>query len=185
MKNGYRLGGAAVVLVCGLSLAGCSSDGKATADGATDPVADSSSVETDSQAGMAADFTLPRLDGETFTLSDSSAKVRLVDFWATWCAPCREEIPLFNTLQETYGPQGFEIIAISDEDPEMLAEFAADNAMNYISLVDDGAVSETYQIAGLPTAYLVNAEGRIVETFFGAKPAKILEKKIQALLAES
>ena len=128
-------------------------------------------------------FTLESVDGEQVSLSDLNGQVRLIDFWATWCAPCREEIPMFKELQELYGPQGFAIVAVATEGAEAVREFVKSNEIEYLNLVDpDELVSDLYEVPALPSAYLVDREGRIVEEFVGPKPRRILEKKIVELL---
>ena len=134
--------------------------------------------------GLAFDFSLSNLAGETVNLSDSAGRVRLIDFWATWCAPCREEIPMLNDLHATYGEQGLTILAISDPDEgaDVVGPFAKEHETIYVNLLGTDEIYSQYQVFGMPTAYLVDGEGRIVEMFVGAKPRKVLEGKIRALL---
>src|SRR5262245_44775347 len=82
-----------------------------------------------SQAKAAPDFELKDLSGRTVHLSDSAGTVRLVDFWATWCAPCREEIPMFKDFHARYGPRGFTLIGIAmdDEGTEVVGPFVQEN----------------------------------------------------------
>ena len=131
---------------------------------------------------LAYDFTLKDLQGESRSLSDWTGQVRLIDFWATWCAPCREEIPWLKELQQSYGEQGFAILAISDENAEIIRGFVAEREINYVSLVDPGEATRQYGVISLPTAFLVDREGRIVEEFRGVKPQRILEAKLRELL---
>lgn len=133
--------------------------------------------------GQAPEFTLESVGGEQVTLSDLHGQVRLIDFWATWCAPCREEIPMFKELYATYAPQGFTILAVAAEEAGPVGEFVKSNEIEYPNLVDaDEVVSDLYGVLSLPSAYLVDREGRIVEEFVGPKPRKVLEKKIVELL---
>ncbi len=135
---------------------------------------------------LAPPFTLAKIGSdETVSLADSSGRVRLVDFWTTWCPPCREEIPMLNELQETYGDRGFDIIAISPEEPSVLEEFAADHPVVYTSLIGNEDLVHEYGALGYPTAFLIDGDGYVVDFFFGPKPRSVLEKKIEALLAES
>jgi peroxiredoxin len=133
-------------------------------------------------AAIAPDFALSDLDGRTIRLADSAGKVRLIDFWATWCAPCREEIPLLNELHADFAARGLEILAISDETAEVLREFAAEHEVRYTNLVGTVDVAESFGVLGLPTAYLLDSEGRIVESFLGPKPRRALTQKIEQLL---
>ena len=89
---------------------------------------------------------------------------------------------MFKELYETYGPQGFTILAIAEEDAEAIREFVSSHGIEYPNLVDPGEVSEAYDVPALPSAYLVDREGNIVESFVGPKPRKVLEKKIVELL---
>lgn len=131
---------------------------------------------------VAPEFTLSDIHGDSVSLSDFEGQVLLIDFWATWCAPCREEIPMLTELHRTYGERGFTLLAISDENAELIAEFVAEYGVPYLNLVDPGEVSREYQVTSLPTAFLVDREGRIVEAFRGTKIRKVLEARIVELL---
>lgn len=142
------------------------------------------SAAADAGPPMAFDFTLDTLGGETFRLSDATGQVRLIDFWATWCAPCREEIPMLNELQASYGERGFKVLAISDPEEEVgvIREFVEQHEVEYLNLVGTEEVNEAYRVLGLPAAYLVDGEGRVVDSFMGPKPRRVLVEKIEALL---
>lgn len=130
----------------------------------------------------APDFRLQTVGGGEMRLSDSDGKVRLIDFWATWCAPCVEEIPMLKELHAKYAERGLEILAIAEEDPEVLEEFVEEHGIGYTNLVGTADVTTTYRVLGLPSAFLVDGDGRIVETWQGPKPPKVLEEKIRGLL---
>ena len=139
-------------------------------------------------AVAAPDFVLQDLDGNPVRLSDYDGHVRLVDFWTTWCAPCREEIPMFKELQETYGPDGFTILAIAMDDAglEVIKPFAEKHQLSYLNLVGTKEVEGQFVgVMGYPTAFLIDRNGNIVgKPMFGPKPRKVLEKKIVDLLGE-
>lgn len=136
-------------------------------------------------ARIAPDFTLPRVGGGELSLAAGKGTVRLVDFWATWCAPCREEIPMLNELQRTYGERGFQILAISSEDAALIEEFVAEQGVEYTNLVGTDELAQEFGAIGLPTAFLIDGEGRVAEVYFGSKPRAVLEEKIEELLAAS
>jgi thiol-disulfide isomerase/thioredoxin len=109
-------------------------------------------------------------DGTQFRLSDHKGKVVLLNFWATWCGPCRMEIPDLIALQEKYGPQGFIVVGLADEkDPDpksalaMVQKFAADAKLNYpVLLLPEGVRNNFGGVAGLPTSFLIDRNGKVV-----------------------
>lgn len=130
-------------------------------------------------------FTLFDLEGNAVSLADFRGEVLLIDFWATWCAPCKEEIPMMNELQHSYGDAGFRILAISDESAEIVRDFVEVKPMNYTNLVGPDEyedIATQYGVFSLPTAFLVDGEGRVVQDFRGTKSRKALEGKIRELL---
>ena len=138
-----------------------------------------------STAKTAPDFELKDVAGKAFRFSDAKGTVRLVDFWATWCAPCREEIPMFKELQATYGPKGFTMvgIAMDDEGVETVKPYVDELAIPYLTLIGDEKVATSYgPIVGFPSKFLVDREGRIVDSWIGVVPRSVLEKRIQSLL---
>ena len=150
-----------------------------------DPDASVSLASTDGDGNgfaIAPDFAVQDLEGNTVQLADTAGDVRLVVFWATWCPPCREEIPLLNELHAEYRDRGLHILAISDESEDVLRAFGDRHAMVYSNLVDDGQAYEAYRPPGLPMAILVDGEGQIRDTFNGKTPREALEPKIRELL---
>jgi thiol-disulfide isomerase/thioredoxin len=133
---------------------------------------------------LAPDFTLPTLDGQDLRLSSYRGKVVLLDFWATWCDPCREEIPHLIELQKTYGDRGLQVIGISmDDSPEPVRPFYQQFHMNYPVVIGTAKTGELYGgILGLPTAFLIGRDGRIDAKLTGATDASVFEKKVKRLI---
>jgi peroxiredoxin len=133
---------------------------------------------------VAPDFTLPDLSGNPLTLSSYRGKVVLLDFWATWCDPCRDEIPRFVELQEKYRDRGLQIVGVSmDDTPEPVREFQEKFKMNYVIVMGNAKLGELYGgILGLPVAFLIGPDGRIHSKRFGATDASVFEEEIVSLL---
>jgi thiol-disulfide isomerase/thioredoxin len=131
-------------------------------------------------------FTLKDINNRDVRLADLKGKVILLDFWATWCAPCKIEIPWFIEFQQKYGPQGFQAVGLSVDDPlDKLKPYVADMKMNYIVLQGLGReeVQDAYgPILGIPVTILISREGRICSKHTGMASKDALEKQIKALL---
>jgi cytochrome c biogenesis protein CcmG/thiol:disulfide interchange protein DsbE len=132
------------------------------------------------------DFTLQDMNGESVTLSDYAGKVLLVDFWATWCGPCKVEIPGFVELYDKYRDQGFEIVGMLVEDQIAKAKpFAEEFKMNYPVLDGDKRddIQEAFgPIWGLPTAVLISRDGKICKKHSGFTSKEQFEEEIKGLL---
>jgi peroxiredoxin len=131
----------------------------------------------------APDFTLESLDGKTVRLSDFRGKGVLLNFWATWCQPCKIEMPWFAELQKQYGPQGLQIvgIAMDDASPKEIGEFAHDLGVNYPSWYkEDG----DYDMQFLPATFYIGRDGKVVDKVFGLKGRGEIEENIKKALAE-
>lgn len=131
----------------------------------------------------AAAFSLEDTTGKTVSLSDFKGKVVLIDFWATWCAPCLAEIPDLMKLHERFKDQGFSIIGIAvDDEMESVVEFAKERDVPYPLLIEGDEPIEGYRIPGVPTAYLVDREGIVVGQYFGPKSYDMLVRDVQKIL---
>jgi len=136
-------------------------------------------------AGDAApSFTLTSLDGSKVSLADFKGKVIILDFWATWCPPCKREIPDFIALQAKYGAKGLQVVgvAVSDQEPAV-RQFAKDNGMNYPVVFGTPQVASQYGgVESIPTTFIIDREGKIRETFVGYRSADTFEAVISGLL---
>jgi len=120
-------------------------------------------LEADDQRRQQADFTLADLQGVQHTLKDLRGQVVLVNFWATWCPPCRKELPDLETLYSRFQNQGLVILAISDEDAAKVKPFIAARNIQFPILLDPGRkVNELFQIEGIPKTFVYDRSGKLV-----------------------
>ena len=154
-------------------LGGCS--------GSTDEAATTSgeavtmdSIETSEETGVNVGdvpptFVLPNLDGEDVSLSDFEGKVVVLDLWATWCPPCRVEIPFLIELYDEFEEQGLEIVGVGLDQGGAtdLAPFVDDNGIDYTILVGNRSIGEAYKVSGIPTTFIIGRDGRIAAKHIG------------------
>ena len=134
---------------------------------------------------LAPDFTLPTSDGKTLKLSDLKGKVVIVDFWATWCPPCRKGIPDLIDLKKKYGSKGFEIVGVSlDTDTKGdVVPFIKDKGMNYPVVYGNSIVAQDYGgVRAIPTSFIIDKKGKIVASYEGLTPKSTYENHIKKLL---
>ena len=136
----------------------------------------------------APEFALQSLDGKTIRLSDLRGKAVVVNFWATWCQPCRVEMPWFVELQKQYGPDGLQILGINaDEDTsaDELGKFAKGMGVNYPVLLGKEEVAQAYGgIQFLPVTVYVDRDGNVVDKVFGLKGRGEIEDDIKKALGQ-
>lgn len=142
------------------------------------------------QAREAAGFTLPQLDGSgQVSLADYRGDVVYVSFWASWCAPCRQEMPYLAQLWERHHEQGFQVLAINvEEDSALAREFVRQYDLPFPILWDSvREVSSRYRVPGFPTHYIVDRNGRIRFSGLGFNLADVaaVSQEVETLLAES
>jgi thiol-disulfide isomerase/thioredoxin len=145
-------------------------------------------VPRTTKAAPAPDFTLESLDGKDMRLSDLSGKAVLLNFWATWCAPCKIEMPWFVELQNQYGSQGLQIVgvAMDDSSKEDIAKFAKDMGVNYPVLLGKEAVGDAYGgVPALPESFFIGRDGKIVDKIIGLKGKSEIEDAIKEALNTS
>lgn len=144
----------------------------------------SPACKAESQANL--DFTVKDMNGGSVALADYKGKVLLINFWATWCPPCKIEIPGFNELYAQYRDQGFEILGVSgDDDAPTLRQFAAEYKISYPMLVgrDEDALLDAYgPLFGYPTSFIVGRDGAVCAKHVGPATKEELERQIKALL---
>jgi peroxiredoxin len=139
------------------------------------------------QGQLAPDFSLTALDGKTVKLSDFRGKAVLLNFWATWCEPCKIEMPWFVDLQKKYGPQGLQVVgvAMDDASPKDIAEFAQKMSVNYPVLVGKESVGNQYGgIPYLPSTFYISRDGKVVDRVFGLVSRSEIENNIQKALGQ-
>ncbi len=132
------------------------------------------------------DFTVTDMNGQKVRLADYKGKVILLDFWATWCPPCKAEIPGFVELQDAYHDKGLQVIGVSvDDTPDKLKPFATEFKMNYPVLVglDRDDLQDAYgPMWGIPTTFLIARDGRICRKNSGLVGKDKYELDIKRLL---
>jgi thiol-disulfide isomerase/thioredoxin len=155
---------------------------------------DSDDASAEAQVGAACmanakpaklDFTIKDLDGKDVSLTSFKGKVILLNFWATWCGPCKAEIPGFVELQNTYKNDLVVIGYSVDDKPEQARAFANEYKMNYPILLGDGRedVQDSYgPIWGIPASFIISRDGKVCKKHLGIAPKAVFEKEIKALL---
>jgi peroxiredoxin len=162
-------------------------DSSAIALGAQAEAAQSSACDKNPKAANL-NFVLKDASGKDFNLASQKGKVILLDFWATWCPPCKVEIPWFVEFQEKYGPRGFIVIGVSVDDPaSALKPFGDKYKVNYPMLVGDGRNDikgpRGYNAAwGLPKTFVIGRDGNICRTHVGLSVKEHFEQQIKSLL---
>ncbi len=137
------------------------------------------------QSSPAPDFSLESLDGKTTRLSDFRGKAVLLNFWATWCGPCKIEMPWFVDFQKQYGSQGLQIVgvAMDDASKEDIGKFAKDMGVNYPILIGKEAVGDQYGgVPALPETFLIARDGKIVDKIIGLRGKAEIEDAIKEAL---
>ena len=151
-------------------VAGCSSSSKGTLAG---------------NRKSAANFSLPDSNGAQVTLADYKGKVVLLNFWATWCGPCKVEIPWFIEFNKTYKDRGFSVLGVSLDDDgwKSVKPYLAEKKIDYTVVVGNDAVSKSYgDVDSLPTTFIIDPDGRIAFVHRGLVSKDTYEKEIRSLL---
>jgi cytochrome c biogenesis protein CcmG, thiol:disulfide interchange protein DsbE len=134
---------------------------------------------------LAPNFTLPTIEGATFSLSDYRGRPVVLNFWATWCPPCRAEMPHFQDASVKYDGRVAVIGVDQGESLSLVSDFAAGFRISYPLLLDvDSRINQQYGVTSLPTTLFIDSHGIIRETFSGIINAAVLQDRIERLLAE-
>ncbi len=172
---------AVAILLAGAGWIWVSAEDIDNADGAA-------TIQTAPQEGfLAPDFTLQTMSGEQITLSDLQGQPVLVNFWASWCPPCRAEMPGMENAYQEYQSQGFVVLAINVTYQDTLSDaisFVETQGFSYPILFDtQGSVSKLYQLRSLPTSFFVDKEGVIQDVVYGGPiPEADIQARIENLL---
>jgi peroxiredoxin len=175
-----RTGAGLLVLAVALALAGCQ-------QGPPEDTTASASAEsqTTDQGPQAPEFVLTDLDGRTVRLSDFQGKVVLIDFWATWCGPCRMEVPHLKELYGRYSDRGFVLVGISLDTagPGVVRAFVEKHKIPYPIVMGDQKTARAYGgVTAIPTAFLIDRDGRLVKKYVGYKPLETFVVDIDPLI---
>jgi thiol-disulfide isomerase/thioredoxin len=139
-------------------------------------------LTADDDVRAKADFTLSDLEGKSWTLRDLRGKVVLVNFWATWCPPCRKEMPDLDALYKKFKSQGLVILAIDDEEVGKIKPYLAEHPVSYPILLDPGRkTNESFRVDGIPKSFVYDREGKLVAQSIDMRTQKqFLEMLAQA-----
>ncbi len=135
-------------------------------------------------SGTAPDFALASPDGHTVTLSSQKGRVVLLNFWATWCDSCKEELPLVQKLAGEHAGEDFELLAVNvdDDPPKTVPPFAAAHGLTFPILYVDRKTMDAYAVRLLPTSYLIAPDGTIARRYVGPLDERAVENDILSLL---
>ncbi|HEX8499895.1 MAG TPA: cytochrome c biogenesis protein/redoxin [Pyrinomonadaceae bacterium] len=147
--------------------------------------AQSASAPAGAAAEPAPDVELKTVDGKPLKLSELRGQVVLLNFWATWCVPCRSEIPSLNAMEKELAGRGFKVLGVSTSDSaELIREYQKDVRQDYTVAVGDDGVASKYAVGVLPTTFIIDRRGRIREKIIGEKTRAYFEARINPLLDE-
>ena len=169
-----------IYLLVGLSLG---FDGQAVVADSSKPLLMAAGFSAPATPHAAADFELPDPSGHRHRLHEQRGKVVFLNFWATWCPPCREEMPAMEQLYQEFRQQPFAMWAVNyQEHPEAVTHFVSVHQLHFLALIDtEGSVSARYELRGLPTTYLIDCGGQLVGSAVG--PRSWSNDAIRTLLA--
>ncbi|MEO8724870.1 MAG: redoxin domain-containing protein [Acidobacteriaceae bacterium] len=190
--GGHRMANILTLVVAILFIAGIIFYGTRGARSARQSAVKVGAIGTLSTEGlnnkMAPDFELSSLDGKKVKLSDYRGKAVVLNFWATWCGPCKIEMPWFVALENQYRAQGLEIIGVSMDDSgkDGVEKFAQQMGLNYTVVMGKDSVGEAYGgVEGLPTTFYIGRDGKVIDSVSGLISKSEIEDNIKKALATS
>jgi peroxiredoxin len=151
------------------------------------PDAVRAAVKAEGSRNPAPEFSLKDSDGKTVKLSDYKGRVVLLNFWATWCGPCKIEIPWFVEFEQNYRDKGFAVLGVSMDEEGWAAvkPYLTDHKVNYRVVIGDDMTAQKYGgVESLPTSFVIDRDGRIANTHVGLVSKKVYQDDIAQLLAE-
>lgn len=169
----------AILLVVGLAWIFISADRSGTST--------AGEIPAPREGFLAPDFSLSTPNGETFTLSELRGQAVLVNLWATWCPPCRAEMPDMQKLYDEYKDQGFMVLAVNmtyQDNPAAIVPFVQENGLNFPILIEEtGKVAEQYELRSLPSSFFIDRNGIIQEVVIGGPMSEaLLRTRIESIL---
>jgi cytochrome c biogenesis protein CcmG/thiol:disulfide interchange protein DsbE len=179
----WRSAAVAVLILGGLEY-GCSSSSKSSPKPSAAAVPEAATPATPGQT-MAADFTLKDSNGADIKLADYRGKVVLLNFWATWCGPCKVEIPWFIEFNKTYKDRGFTVLGISMDDDgwKSVKPYITQKQFNYPVMIGNDQLTKLYGgVDSLPTSFVIDRSGKIAFTHMGLEGKDVYTKEIESLL---
>jgi peroxiredoxin len=148
----------------------------------------SMAATADIKEGAAPDFTLKSASGENLRLSEHRGEVVMINFWASWCGPCRQEMPLLDELYSQYHPLGFTILGVNvEEDSTKARQMLKDNPVTFPVVFDNkSTVSKLYDVVAMPSTVLVDRDGNVRYLHQGYKPGyeEAYQQQVRALIRE-
>ena len=172
------------MLVTLILLAACGSNPVNNA-APTTPIGDVIGLDVGNKAP---NFTTQLVSGQTVTLESLKGRIVLINFWATWCGPCRAEMPFFQRLADSYDKKDFQVLAIDFlENPEQISKFTSQFGLKFdIGLDQKGEINRTYNVLSYPTSYVIGRDGKVLARQSGPfTPPEKLETALKKWIAGS